>query len=161
MTSASSVNSRARPRVLATTVLAATVLAGMLLSGCSGNSGSARTKAAPRYADGSIRLDREPGEKGYWDMPSATSLVEEGVTVATDARGKLARLFAHLKIAKIVFVDDNPSYVEGGRLAGMQSVFLDVLDPAAAFDEAAGLLGPHVAWARAPRSRANTAPVSA
>lgn len=46
-----------------------------------------------------------------------------------------------LPVESLVFVDDNPSYVEGGRLAGMQSVFLDVLDPAAAFDEAAKLLG--------------------
>ena len=29
--------------------------------------------------DGKVRLDRVPGEKGYWDNPSATSLVEKGV----------------------------------------------------------------------------------
>ncbi len=46
-----------------------------------------------------------------------------------------------LPVESLVFVDDNPSYVEGGRLAGMDSVFLDVLDPAAAFDEAARRLG--------------------
>jgi putative hydrolase of the HAD superfamily len=46
-----------------------------------------------------------------------------------------------LPVEDLVFVDDNPSYVEGGRRAGMQSVFLDVLNPAAAFDEAAELLG--------------------
>lgn len=37
---------------------------------------------------------------------------------------------------RCVFVDDNPSYVAGGERAGMVSVFLDVLDPAAAFDRA-------------------------
>jgi putative hydrolase of the HAD superfamily len=41
----------------------------------------------------------------------------------------------------MVFVDDNPSYVAGGTKAGMRAVLLDVLDPAAAFDEAARLLG--------------------
>lgn len=41
----------------------------------------------------------------------------------------------------MVFVDDNPSYVTGGTKAGMRAVLLDVLDPAAAFDEAARLLG--------------------
>lgn len=46
-----------------------------------------------------------------------------------------------LPVESLVFVDDNPSYVEGGRLAGMDSVFLDVLDPGAAFDEAARRLG--------------------
>ena len=34
--------------------------------------------APPRHPDGTIRLDREPGEKGYWDAPSASSLVEVG-----------------------------------------------------------------------------------
>ncbi len=46
-----------------------------------------------------------------------------------------------LPVQDLVFVDDNPSYIEGGRRAGMQSVFLDVLNPGAAFEEAAGLLG--------------------
>ncbi len=93
MTSASSVNKRALLPLFAAAVLAT----GLLLSGCGGK--SAADKPAPRYADGSVRLDREPGEKGYWDMPSATSLVEEGVTVATDARGKLANLADAEKVA--------------------------------------------------------------
>jgi putative hydrolase of the HAD superfamily len=42
---------------------------------------------------------------------------------------------------RMVFVDDNPSYAAGGDRAGMASVVLDVLDPGAAFDEAARLLG--------------------
>jgi putative hydrolase of the HAD superfamily len=41
----------------------------------------------------------------------------------------------------LVFIDDNPAYVDGGLRAGMASVLLDVLNPAAAFDEAALLLG--------------------
>jgi len=96
MTSASSVNKRLLPMV-ATSVIAVAVLAtGLLVTGCSKSNAD---KPAPRYADGSVRLDREPGEKGYWDMPSATSLVEEGVTVATDTRGKLANLADAEKVA--------------------------------------------------------------
>jgi putative hydrolase of the HAD superfamily len=45
-----------------------------------------------------------------------------------------------LPASAMVFVDDNPSYVDGGTAAGIPSVLLDVLDPAAAFDEAARLL---------------------
>ena len=41
----------------------------------------------------------------------------------------------------VVFIDDNPTYVEGGVRAGLQSVLLDVRDPAAAYREAAVLLG--------------------
>ena len=41
----------------------------------------------------------------------------------------------------IVFIDDNPAYVEGGLQAGMRSILLDVLDPAAAFDAARVELG--------------------
>ncbi len=42
---------------------------------------------------------------------------------------------------ELVFIDDNPTYVQGGLDVGMPSILLDVLDPAAAFDEAARLLG--------------------
>lgn len=41
-----------------------------------------------------------------------------------------------LPAKRCVFVDDNPSYTAGGDAAGMISVLLDVLDPAAAFDSA-------------------------
>jgi hypothetical protein len=60
---------------------------------------SASAAPAPRYPDGSIRLDREPGEKGYWDSPSATSLVEKGVDVKFDANGKLLNLADAEKVA--------------------------------------------------------------
>jgi putative hydrolase of the HAD superfamily len=43
--------------------------------------------------------------------------------------------------SRMVFVDDNPTYVEAGVRAGMRTVLLDVLRPAAAFDAAARLLG--------------------
>jgi len=42
---------------------------------------------------------------------------------------------------EIVFIDDNPAYVDGGIRVGLRSILLDVRDPAAAFDEAARELG--------------------
>jgi len=42
---------------------------------------------------------------------------------------------------RIVFVDDNPTYVAGGVKAGLRCVLLDVLEPWVAFDQAAALLG--------------------
>jgi putative hydrolase of the HAD superfamily len=42
---------------------------------------------------------------------------------------------------QIVFIDDNPTYVTGGAAVGLQSLLLDVLDPAAVFQEAARRLG--------------------
>jgi putative hydrolase of the HAD superfamily len=46
-----------------------------------------------------------------------------------------------LPAADLVFVDDNPRYVEAGVAAGMQGVVLDVLRPDDAFADAAKLLG--------------------
>jgi hypothetical protein len=59
----------------------------------------AAAPAVPRYPDGSIRMDRSPGEKGYWDAPSTTSLVEKGVKVEFDATGKLKNLADAAKVA--------------------------------------------------------------
>lgn len=42
---------------------------------------------------------------------------------------------------EIVFIDDSPYYIEGGKEVGLQTVLLDVLNPAAAFVEARTLLG--------------------
>jgi len=41
----------------------------------------------------------------------------------------------------IVFIDDNPTYVQGGLDVGLRSLLLDVRDPAAVFQEAARELG--------------------
>jgi hypothetical protein len=49
-------------------------------------------EAVPRFPDGMLRLDRAPGEKGYWDSPSVSALVEEGVHVDMDASGKLQNI---------------------------------------------------------------------
>lgn len=42
---------------------------------------------------------------------------------------------------KIVFIDDNPTYVAGGDAVGLLSILLDVREPAAAFKQAALMLG--------------------
>lgn len=46
-----------------------------------------------------------------------------------------------LPASHIVFIDDNPTYVAGGEAVGLQSLLLDVRNPAAAFGEAARMLG--------------------
>jgi hypothetical protein len=50
------------------------------------------TRPSPRFPDGLLRLDRAPGEKGYWGSPSVSALVETGVQVKMDALGKLANI---------------------------------------------------------------------
>lgn len=51
---------------------------------------STLARETPRYDDGTVRFDRVPGEKGYWDNASASSLVEKGVQVPMDEHGLLA-----------------------------------------------------------------------
>jgi hypothetical protein len=62
-------------------------------------SDSPASKAAPRFPDGTVRLDRMPGEKGYWDNPSTTSLVEAGAKVEFAANGKLKNIADAPKVA--------------------------------------------------------------
>jgi hypothetical protein len=80
------------------TALAVLIGVSLALAGC-GGAKEAKNQAAPRFADGSIRLDRTPGEKGFWDVPTAVSLVEDGVSVQMDANGKLANLEEAAKVA--------------------------------------------------------------
>lgn len=47
---------------------------------------------APRWPDGHPRLGSEPGQSGYWSVPSQHSLVESGVSVAMDKHGILANI---------------------------------------------------------------------
>src|SRR5215204_5197658 len=53
---------------------------------------AATAAATPRFEDGTIRFDREPGELGYWANPSKHSLIENGVDVAMDDKGVLANI---------------------------------------------------------------------
>ncbi|HEY4212188.1 MAG TPA: hypothetical protein VGM84_11950 [Steroidobacteraceae bacterium] len=46
----------------------------------------------PRFSDGMVRFDRAPDEKGFWSLPSANSLIEEGKSAKMDAQGRLANL---------------------------------------------------------------------
>ena len=50
-----------------------------------------QSQPTPRFPDGMLRFDRAPGEKGYWDMPSVSSLVESGVKVEVDAQRQARR----------------------------------------------------------------------
>ncbi|MDR0781249.1 MAG: hypothetical protein LBF16_11235 [Pseudomonadales bacterium] len=54
---------------------------------------------APRWPDGHPRLGPEPGQSGYWSVPSLRSLVENGVNVAMDEHGILANIEDAKKIA--------------------------------------------------------------
>jgi hypothetical protein len=74
----------------------------LLATGCSprDGAGSAMSDAAtPRFTDGLVRFDRMPGETGYWDMPTAVSLIEDGVKVEMAANGKLANPADAAKVA--------------------------------------------------------------
>lgn len=72
----------------------------ILLVGAGGCGPRAQGSApTPRFDDGTVRFDRLPGEKGYWDLPSAVSLVEDGVNVRIEPDGKLSNLADADKVA--------------------------------------------------------------
>jgi hypothetical protein len=58
-----------------------------------------QVRPTPRFPDGQPRLGPPPGETGYWSFPSATSLVETGVSVSMDANGLLRNLADAGKVA--------------------------------------------------------------
>jgi hypothetical protein len=104
MTSVSSV-SNPMPKPLAGTALRRLTIAaaiGLLVSACGGGGPSPDAAApTPKFDDGMVRLDRLPGEKGYWDMPSAVALVEDGVTVEMEPNGKLRNIADAAKVAPL------------------------------------------------------------
>jgi hypothetical protein len=53
----------------------------------------------PRWPDGKPRLGPPPGQKGYWGRPSATSLMESGTKVETNAQGLLRNIADVDKVA--------------------------------------------------------------
>ena len=57
------------------------------------------TGPTPRWPDNQPRLGPPPGQIGYWAVPSASALVEEGVDVAMDAHGVLANSIDAAKVA--------------------------------------------------------------
>jgi hypothetical protein len=60
---------------------------------------AAAVRATPRFADGRVRLDRVPGEAGYWGPASVSSLFETGVDVAMDEHGLLANIDDAARVA--------------------------------------------------------------
>ncbi len=54
---------------------------------------------APRWPGGHVRLGPAPGKKGYWGTPSATTLVETGVSVPMNKDGLLTNLSDAGKVA--------------------------------------------------------------
>ncbi|MES2603789.1 MAG: DUF6152 family protein [Pseudomonadota bacterium] len=57
------------------------------------------TAATPRWPNNQPRLGPAPGTTGYWAVPSKTSLIEDGVTVAMDAHGILNNIADASKVA--------------------------------------------------------------
>lgn len=58
-------------------------------------------RATPRWPDGKPRLGAEPGEKGYWARPSATTLMEAGVRVEANEHGLLKNIADAGKVAPL------------------------------------------------------------
>jgi hypothetical protein len=71
---------------------AASAAALLALTAGASHASEQSSAATPRYPDGVVRFDRMPNEKGYWDNPSAVSLVEEGHKVDMDKSGKLKNI---------------------------------------------------------------------
>lgn len=81
-------------------------------------------RPVPKFADGQVRLGATPGASGYWAYPSATALVEDGVTVAMDPYGQLKNVADASKVAPMQpwalaifqnrqrrFLQDDPTYI--------------------------------------------------
>jgi hypothetical protein len=81
-------------------------------------------RPVPKFADGQVRLGATPGSSGYWAYPSATALVEDGVTVAMDPYGQLKNVADASKVAPMQpwalalyqnrqrrFLQDDPTYI--------------------------------------------------
>ncbi|MDY6984538.1 MAG: hypothetical protein SV422_15740, partial [Pseudomonadota bacterium] len=90
------------------------LLLAFALVGCGGDATNESTSAAPeasastaasanpvpRYDDGTVRLDRIPGENsGYWANPSQHSLIEKGVSVVMNEQGILGNIEDAAKVA--------------------------------------------------------------
>ena len=86
---------------------------------------------------------REWVESQSWftDFPVLVDSSELGIRKPDPRPYLLAAELLGLPCEDIVFIDDNPSYVAGGEAVGMRSILLEVLDPAAAFDQARIELG--------------------
>jgi hypothetical protein len=89
------------------TLLAVAALATLatLSAGCKPKDSSASTPTdaakpdLPRFSDGTVRFDRSPGEHGYWDSPSVSTLFESGAKVDFEPSGKLKNSADAAKVA--------------------------------------------------------------
>jgi hypothetical protein len=83
-----------------------------------------RPRPTPLWPDGQPRLGAVPGADGYWGFPSATVLVENGVTVEMDEYGLLKNVADATKVAPMQpwalglyanrqrrFLQDDPTYL--------------------------------------------------
>ncbi len=77
----------------------------------------------------------------FADFPVLIDSSELGIRKPDPRPYLMACLGLGLPHQDVVFIDDNPLYVEGGRAVGLRSILLEVLDPAAAFDAARVELG--------------------
>ncbi|MFM8774493.1 MAG: HAD-IA family hydrolase, partial [Actinomycetota bacterium] len=86
---------------------------------------------------------REWVESQSWftDFPVLVDSSELAIRKPDPRPYLLAAELLGLPCEDIVFIDDTPSYVAGGEAVGMRSILLEVLDPAAAFDQARIELG--------------------
>ena len=86
---------------------------------------------------------REWVEAQSWfrDFPVLVDSSELGIRKPDPRPYLISAEALHLPPHDIVFIDDNPAYVDGGSAVGMRSILLEVTDPAAAFDAARTELG--------------------
>ena len=86
---------------------------------------------------------REWVEAQSWfrDFPVLVDSSELGIRKPDPRPYLISAEALHLPPHEIVFIDDNPAYVDGGNAVGMRSILLEVTDPAAAFDAARTELG--------------------
>lgn len=116
---------RPEARALVADVKAAGMAYGILTNELEALHGRRFVETFPAFREADVIVDatrtgvRKPDPRSY--------------RLAVDALG--------LAPGDVVFVDDNPRYVAGGEAAGLQALWLDVRDPAAAFDEARRRLG--------------------
>jgi hypothetical protein len=56
-------------------------------------------RPTPRWPDGQPRLGALPGETGYWSRPASATLVENGISIQSDANGLLRNIGDAGKVA--------------------------------------------------------------
>ncbi len=87
---------RSRPRIVAQLAVA---LALAWIAGCDRAGPASASASTPRFADGQVRLDRAPGERGYWGRASVSSLIEKGVHAPMNEQGLLENVEDAAKVA--------------------------------------------------------------